>query len=133
VASLSDPDVRELLERPNHAIVSTHDRDGSIHSTIIWISVENEATVSINSAVGRRWPTNLERDPRVTLLVYETNDPYHFVEIRGTAKGTTKGADEHIDLLSKKYTGQDWSQSRRPSEQRVKFVVTPQRVRVVNQ
>ena len=133
MASLSDPDVRELLERPNHAIVSTHDRDGSIHSTIIWISVENEATVSINSAVGRRWPTNLERDSRVTLLVCEESNPYHFVEIRGTAKGTTEGAAEHIDLLSRKYTGHGWSESLRPGEQRVKFVVTPQRVRLVNQ
>lgn len=95
--------------------------------------LENEATVSINSAVGRRWPTNLERDSRVTLLVCEASNPYHFVELRGMAQGTTEGADEHIDLLSRRYTGQGWSESLRPGEQRVKFVVMPQRVRLVNE
>jgi len=128
MTTLRDPGVRELLEQPNYAVVSTHNRDGSIHSTVIWIGLENGDAVSVNSAVGRLWPTNLQRDARVTLLVYEANNPYRFVEIRGTAQAAANGADEHIDLLSRKYTGQDMD--RRPGEQRIKFVVTPERVRL---
>jgi PPOX class probable F420-dependent enzyme len=133
MATLRDPDVRALLEQPNFAIVSTRAPDDSIHSTIIWISLEDGNAVAINSAIGRGWPTHLQRDPRVTLLVYDANSPYHFVEIRGTAEATTEGADQHIDALSKKYTGREVYANRRPGEQRVKFVVTPQRVRLVNQ
>lgn len=133
MTSLKDPTVRELLEQPNYAMVSTHNRDGSIHSTIIWIAAEDGDTVSINSAQGRLWPTNLERDPHVTLVVFEAGNPYTFVEIRGTSRATTEGADEHIDLLSKKYIGQDKYPNRRPDERRVKFVVTPERVRLVRQ
>jgi PPOX class probable F420-dependent enzyme len=133
MASLSDPNVRELLEQPNYAVVSTQDATGSIHSTIIWISREDDSTVAINSAVGRRWPTNLQRNPQVTLIVYEANNPYHFVEIRGHARGTTEGADEHIDRLAKKYIGQDKYPYRQPGEQRIKFVVTPEHVRHVRQ
>lgn len=128
MTTLRDPGVRDLLEQPNYAVVSTHNRDGSIHSTVIWIGLEDGDAVSINSAIGRLWPTNLQRDPRVTLLVYEANNPYRFVEIRGTAEATTDGADGHIDLLSHKYTGQEMN--RRPGERRIKFVVAPERVRL---
>ena len=100
---------------------------------MIWIAPEDGATVAVNSAIGRLWPTNLQRDPRVTLLVYEASNPYTFVEIRGTAASTTDGADEHINRLSKKYIGQDEYPYRQPGEQRIKFVVTPQRVRHVRQ
>jgi PPOX class probable F420-dependent enzyme len=109
-------------------VVSTHDPDGTIHSTIVWVSTEN-GHVAVNSAIGRKWPTNLQRDPRVTVLVHEADDPYHFVEIRGTAQATTEGADEHINALSKKYIGQDEYPFRQPGEERIKFVIEPERVR----
>jgi PPOX class probable F420-dependent enzyme len=128
MATLNDPNVRELLEKPNYAVVSTHDPDGTIHSTIVWVSTEN-GHVAVNSAIGRKWPTNLQRDPRVTVLVHEADDPYHFVEIRGTAQATTEGADEHINALSKKYIGQDEYPFRQPGEERIKFVIEPERVR----
>jgi PPOX class probable F420-dependent enzyme len=132
MASLNDPPVKELLEQPNYAVISTLNQDGSIHDTIVWIGAEGD-TVAVNSAVGRLWPTNLQRDPHVTVLVYEANNPYHFVEIRGTATGSTEGADEHIDRLAKKYTGQDEYPYRQPGEQRIKFVIRPTHVRHVKQ
>jgi PPOX class probable F420-dependent enzyme len=128
MATLSDPPVRELLEQPNYAVISTHNKDGSIHNTIVWIDAEGDA-VAVNSAKGRKWPTNLERDPRVNVLVYEAGNPYNFLEIRGTASETTEGADEHINALTKKYMGQDEYPFRQPGEQRVKFVIQPEHVR----
>jgi PPOX class probable F420-dependent enzyme len=130
MATLDEPGVRELLAQPNYAVVSTLNANGSIHSTIVWISAEDGA-VAVNSAVGRLWPTNLERDPRVTVLVFESGNPYHFLEIRGTAEGSTEGADEHINRLTKKYIGQDEYPSRQPGEQRIKFVITPDHIRHV--
>jgi PPOX class probable F420-dependent enzyme len=132
MATLSDPPVRELLEQPNYAVISTHNKDGSIHNTIVWIDAEGDA-VAVNSAKGRKWPGNLERDPRVNVLVYEAGNPYNFLEIRGTASETSQGADEHIDALTKKYMGQDEYPFRRPGEQRVKFVIQPDHVRHVKQ
>ena len=133
MATLSDPEVRELLDNPNYAVVSTLNRDGSIHSTIAWINREHDA-VAINSRVGRIWPANLERDPRVTVLVFESGNPYRFLEIRGTATPSLGPvADEHINLLAKKYTGQDVFQGRRPGDERIKFVINPDRIRHVLQ
>ena len=132
MASLSDQGVRELLAAPNYAVISTLNRDGSVHSTVVWILAEDGA-VSVNSAVGRLWPRNLERDPRVTVLVLETGNPYHFVEIRGTAQVTREGADAHIDALAKKYLGVDEYPARQPGEERIKFLIAPEHVRYVKQ
>jgi PPOX class probable F420-dependent enzyme len=128
MSNLTEPEVQELLANPNYAVVSTHNADGSIESTLAWISAEN-GTVAVNSAVGRHWPSNLERDPHITVLVQEAGNPYNFVEIRGTVTATTDGADEHIDSLAKKYLGVDEYPMRQPGEQRVKFTITPARVR----
>ena len=132
MATLNDSEVQKLLSEPNHAVVSTLNPDGTILNTVAWISAE-DGSVAVNSARGRRWPANLERDPRVTVLVYEQGNPYNYVEIRGRASATTQGADEHINALSKKYIGQDEYPFRQPGEQRIKFVIEPERIRHVQQ
>jgi PPOX class probable F420-dependent enzyme len=129
---LNDPNVRGLLEQPNYAVVSTVNADGSIHSTIVWVSAEGEDAVGVNSAIGRLWPTNLQRDPHVNVLVFEAGNPYHFAEIRGLAE-VADGADEHINALAKKYLEVDRFQGGRPGDERIKFVVRPERVRYVQQ
>ena len=130
MASLDDPGVQALLTgpRPNHAVVSTRNEDGSIHSTVVWASVE-DGRIAVNSAVGRKWPTNLERDPAITVLVYDETNPYDYVEVRGTARGTTEGADDHIDRLAKRYLDADSYPFRTPDEQRITYVVEPSLVR----
>ena len=128
MATLNDSEVRKLLSEPNYAVVSTFNADGSILSTIVWISAE-DGTVAVNSAKGRLWPTNLERDPRITALVYEAGNPYNYVEIRGRVNATTDGADENINALTKKYINQDEYPFRQPGEQRIKFVIEPDHIR----
>ena len=87
MAGLDDPGVRDLLEKPNHAVISTLDPGGSVHSAIVWLSLEDGA-VAVNSALGRRWPTNLRRDPRATVLVWDLENPYRYVEVSGRATAT---------------------------------------------
>ena len=132
MATLNDQPVQELLEQPNHAVISTFNQDGSVHNTVVWISAE-DGTVAVNSAIGRKWPANLERDARVNVLVYEQGNPYNYVEIRGSASPTRDGADEHINALTKKYIGQDEYPFRQPGEQRIKFVIQPDHIRHQNQ
>ncbi len=128
MSDLNDPDVRELLEQPNYAVISTLNEDGSVLDVVAWIDIE-DGHVAVNSAAGRKWPSNLERDPRISVIVYPGDNPYNYVEIRGRAKGTREGADEHINRLAKKYIGEDEYPYRQPGEERIKFVIEPQRVR----
>ena len=134
MANISDDAVQGLLSKPNHAVVSTLNDDGTIHNAVVWVSADAEnETVAVNSAVGRKWPNNLERDPTINVTVFDQANPFEYVEIRGKASGSTEGADEHINALSKKYIGQDEYPFRGPGEQRIMFTVQPDRVRYVNQ
>ena len=128
MASIDDQAVQRLLEQKNHAVCSTMNEDGSIHSTVVWADVQ-DGRLAVNSAVGRRWPSNLERDPRITVVVYDETNPYEYVEVRGTATGRTEGADAHIDALARKYLGADSYPFRQPGEQRITYLVEPALVR----
>jgi PPOX class probable F420-dependent enzyme len=130
--SLNDSAVSNLVRAPNHAVISTLNEDGSMHSAVAWISLE-DGELAVNSAAGRRWPANLDRDPHVTVVVFDAANPYEYVEIRGTAAGTREDADDHINRLAKAYIGQDEYPFRAPGEVRRKYVIMPERVRYQKQ
>jgi PPOX class probable F420-dependent enzyme len=118
----------ELLKAKNFCHVATFSPDGTIHDVPVWVDVQG-GLPTLNTAEGRAWPRNLERDPRVTLTVQNLDDPYEYVEIRGrVAQRTHEGADAHIDALAKKYLGRDSYPGRRPGERRVIIRVEPERV-----
>lgn len=120
----------ELFGGKNHAVVTTLREDGSAHSAVVWAAIE-DGKVTVNSAVGRAWPNNLERDPRITVLVYDQSNPYEYVEVRGKVAGsdTSQEADDHIDRLAKKYLDADSYPFRQEGEQRIKYVIEADRVR----
>lgn len=120
----------ELLKAKNFCQVATLRPDGSVHVAPVWVDVQDGRPV-LNTAEGRVWPRNLERDPRVTLTVQNMENPYEYVTIRGRLAGrTTDGADRHIDDMAKKYLGQDSYPYRQPGEQRVILTVEPEYVHV---
>lgn len=122
-----DERARALLEGRNFANVSTLRADGSIHAVFVWVHTEGDR-VALNSAEGRAWPRNVQRDPRVTILVADQEDPYTYVQIRGRVTEIDHDdADAHIERLSQKYTGHEYS-GRTPGEVRVKFLVEPDQV-----
>jgi PPOX class probable F420-dependent enzyme len=118
----------DLLKGKNFAQVATLRADGSVHVAPVWVDVQDGRPV-LNTAEGRAWPRNLERDPRVTVTVQNLENPYEYVTIRGTvAERTHDGADAHIDAMAKKYLDQDSYPFRQPGEQRVIIRVQPEHV-----
>jgi len=119
---------QELLKDKNFAVVATLRGDGSVHEVPVWVDVQDGMPV-LNTAEGRAWPRNLERDPRVTISVQNMENPYEYVSVRGrVAERTHDGADEHIDALAKKYIGAEKYPFRQPGEQRVIIRVAPEQV-----
>lgn len=118
---------KQFLDEPHVGVVTTIRPDGTPHTTVVWVDRE-DGVVSFNTAYGRTKPTNLERNPHVSLLVLDEKDAYRWVALDGTAELTTDGADEQIDHLAKKYLGKDEYPWRKPEERRVKVVIRPQHV-----
>ena len=120
----------ELLKAKNFCHVATLRADGSVHVAPVWVDIQDGLPV-VNTAEGRAWPNNLERDPRVTLTVQNMENPYEYLTIRGRADApTTDGADEHIDAMAKKYMDKDEYPLRQPGEQRVIIRVEPEHTKV---
>ncbi len=125
-----DGRAEELLKAKNFCHVATLRGDGSVHGVPVWVDVQDGRPV-LNSAEGRAWVRNLERDPRVTLTVQNMENPYEYLEVRGrVAERTHDGADAHIDALAKKYMDADSYPLRQPGEQRVIIRVEPERAHV---
>jgi PPOX class probable F420-dependent enzyme len=127
MAKLKDSQKRFLDENPFVGVITELRKDGSPHSTVVWVDVE-DGKVSFNTARGRAKPLNLERDPRASLLVIDPNDPYRWLAVSGRAELTEEGADEQIDKLAKKYIGKDKYPWRRHDETRVKVLIEPEKV-----
>lgn len=125
-----DPTVKELAQGPNYAIVSTHMPDGSIQSAPLWVDADDEHLL-INTEVHRQRYRNLQRDPRVTVLVLQEGTWYRHAEVRGQVVGEVRGpeARAHIDALTKRYMGVDDYPNAIESE-RVILKVAPDRQRL---
>ncbi len=125
-------DVLRLAKGKNLATVATLMPDGQPQALLTWVDTDGEHLL-VNTEPQRQKARNVRRDPRVTVLIYESGNPYHYVEIRGTATATREGANEHIDALAKKYLGVDRYPGYKPGEERIKFVIRPDHVRHVKQ
>ena len=116
----------DLLKEANYGVVTTLRPDGSPHSTVVWVDLDDDGTPTFNTARGRTKPTNLEHDARVALLVVRGGDFYDWVSIDGRAELTADGAHDQIDSLSRKYDVKPWQY--RDGEVRIKVRVLPERV-----
>jgi PPOX class probable F420-dependent enzyme len=127
MAKLDEKPRKFLEENPYVGVATTVRADGSPHSTIVWVDVE-DGKVSFNTARGRTKSKNLERDPRASLLMVDPTNSYKWVAVSGPAELTEEGADDQIDKLAKKYLGEDKYPWRNPEETRVKVLIQPEKV-----
>jgi PPOX class probable F420-dependent enzyme len=118
---------RAFLENPFVGVVTDLRPDGSPHSTVVWVDVDDEG-VSFNTAWPRAKPRYLANDPRVSLVVIDPADPYRWISIDGTVTLSEEGANDQIDRLAKKYAGLDSYPWHKPEETRVSVRITPTRI-----
>ena len=124
---ISDELAKLFLEK-NLAFLATLMKDGSPQITPTWVDLENNM-VLINTAEGRVKQRNVTRDPRVAVSIADQHNVYNMVTIRGRViEQTTKGAEEHIDKLAKKYLGVDKYPFRSSGEKRVILKIKPEKI-----
>jgi PPOX class probable F420-dependent enzyme len=134
MAELEGRPLEIVKEGQNYAIVAVPTEDGSVQSVIVWAHADDDGNVILNSAEGRAWPKNLRKAGRATVTMMADGNPYEYVSIRGKlVDDTQEGADDDINMLSKKYVGEDVYPFRQPGEVRVTFILEPEKVNYMKQ
>jgi PPOX class probable F420-dependent enzyme len=105
VPTTLDDSARRLLDGRNFATVATLGPDGHPHSSVVWVDRDGD-TVVFSLTADKQKARNLARDPRVSLSVFDLDNPYHSVEIRGTAELVEDPERSLPERLSRKYLGQ---------------------------
>lgn len=124
-----DPDVRTLATGRNFGALAYHRADGSIANHVMWVDADDDHLL-INTEVHRGKFKAMTANPDVTVTIWDSENPYHYAEVRGTVVGSddSDAARAHIDALSQRYNGTEYAnpiQSRRvivkidPTRQRV--------------
>ena len=76
--------VRAFLAAPRRfATLATSGPDGAPRQAVIWYRLDANDRITINSAEGRRWPADLRRNPRCSLVIIDPADGYSFVALDG--------------------------------------------------
>jgi PPOX class probable F420-dependent enzyme len=121
--------VRKALEDRNFWHLATLNPDGSPQVTTMWVDVR-DGRILVNSALDRKKPRNLARDPRVALSWFDPQSPYHSISIQGRVADSYQGerADADIDALAKKYLDEDRYPFRSADEVRVSYLIEPTHV-----
>ncbi|MGA2972326.1 MAG: PPOX class F420-dependent oxidoreductase [Candidatus Bathyarchaeia archaeon] len=115
----------KLIDGKNFAFLATLQPDGSPHVTPMWIDHEGDM-ILMNTAMGRIKQRNVTRDPRVSIAIVDSNNPYDRIVMHGrVVSQTEQGAEAHIDKLAKKYTGANKYQKASPTEKRIILKIEP--------
>ncbi|HZP72504.1 MAG TPA: PPOX class F420-dependent oxidoreductase [Gaiellaceae bacterium] len=127
MTALSEKQAKLFTDR-NWGVIATVREDGSPQATPVWVDYDGE-NVLVNSAVGRAKVRNVERDSRATVTVLPAeNQQAGYVMVSGPATIVEEGALEHINMLARKYLGEDKYPYLGPGEQRVIIQIRPERV-----
>ena len=100
--------VRAFLDDIHFATIATIDPDGTPRQAVIWYTLDGDELV-INSAVGRRWPANLLRDPRLSVSVTDRTDGYRWVGFSGRVTVVEDQATAQADIagMARRYHADD--------------------------
>lgn len=112
-SALPEP-IRTFLAATRFATLGTTDPDGRPRQAVVWYRLDGDDIV-INSKVGRRWPSNIVRDPRVSLAVSDQADGYRWVGLAGTATVVEDQPTAQADIaeMARRYHADDPTKAER--------------------
>jgi PPOX class probable F420-dependent enzyme len=120
--------VRAFLDVPRFATIATTDDDGAPRQAVIWFLLDGDSIV-VNSLDGRRWPTNLRRDPRIAIAVADAKEQ-SWVGLTGTVEVVDDQAQAQADIaaMARRYDDPEEAEAvianRFSKQRRVSFRVT---------
>jgi PPOX class probable F420-dependent enzyme len=103
-------EAKEMLAKPNPAVIATTRSDGQPVSAATWYLLRGDR-ILVNMDEGRVRLKHIANDPRVSLTVIDDSDWYTHVTVIGRVVETYDDENlEDIDALSRQYTGEPYGQ-----------------------
>jgi PPOX class probable F420-dependent enzyme len=127
---------RDLLQGPVYITLATVMPNGQPQATVVWCNYD-DPYVLVNTARGRQKEINMRERPMATILAVDPDNPYRYLEVRGTVEEMTEeGAVDHINMLAWLYRNKPYYGGVAPAEQektevRVTCKIRPTRVRTL--
>jgi PPOX class probable F420-dependent enzyme len=123
----------DLFTRPICGVLTTMGRDGRPQSSLVWVDLD-DGCPRVNTTLERQKGRNLLANPKVSLLLVDPDDTSRFIQVRGDAELVRRGAIQHLDALTRRYTrhpsfyGHVYPLEQRARETRVIVRIRPRRV-----
>jgi PPOX class probable F420-dependent enzyme len=115
----------DLLKPETKAFLflATVNAKGIPQVTPVWFDTDGDH-ILINTNEGRIKDRNMKSQPNVAMVIQDPSDPYRYLGMQGkVVSATTEGADEHIDMLSRRYYNKPWTY--REGQKRIIFKIQP--------
>lgn len=115
----------DLLDKKTFWHIATMGPDEEIQSSPVWGGWDGEHFL-FSLTRGRQKYENLVRNPTVAVSGIDPDNPYRYLEIRGTVvRVDDDSSNAFIDSMAKKYMGVDEYPMHQPGDHRVVMVVMP--------
>jgi PPOX class probable F420-dependent enzyme len=126
--------VRAFLAEPRYAAIATVDANGAARQAVVWYLLDGD-TIVVNSLEGRLWPTNLRRDPRISIAI-TASDREEWVGLTGTVEIVDDQPQAQADIaaMARRYNAEDPAaaeeliERRFQTQQRVSFRLRPTKI-----
>ena len=104
---LSADDLRDFLEEPLVAVLATRPVDDSILLSPVWFEWEDGGMNVWAASADDGKVRHILRDPRVSIVVANSDWPYKGVEIRCQATVSTERFAEILERTARRYFGRE--------------------------
>ena len=75
-------ELRNLLDEPNYGALGTVRPDGSVQVNPMWFEYDGEHLLFTHTTKRQKF-RNLEANPSMSLMVFDPDNPYRYIEVRG--------------------------------------------------
>jgi PPOX class probable F420-dependent enzyme len=122
---------RDLLDA-QVATLGTVGPDDFPQLTEVWFLLDDDGGVKLSLNTSRIKTRNLLARPRCSLLILDLENPYRYLEVRGTARIEADDDYAFAHKVGAKYGGADLSAHDRPGESRVTITIEPVNIYAVD-
>ena len=105
--NLTADDVADLLEEPLVAILATRRADDTTMLSPVWFEWRDGGFNVWASPSDKGKVRHIERDPRVSIVVANSDWPYKGIEVRGEARLSEDGFFDVLGRTARRYFGED--------------------------